>query len=138
MERSFSMEPRIEFLTTHQRKSGNHRKWPPDLKARIVSDSLRPDVTVQEVADRYGVRANYLSSWRTLARQDKLVLPPPEGALEDATEFAVIVVERPAVAPPIMPVSRVEIFSGSVIIRLEEGASASRIATGASALAATT
>jgi len=125
------MEPRIEFLTTHQRKSGNHRHWSTDLKARIVSESLRPGVTVQQVADRYGVRANYLSSWRTLARQGKLVLPPPE----DATEFATIVVERPAVAPPIMPVSRVEIFSGSVIIRLEDGVCASRIAAVASALA---
>lgn len=91
-------------------------------------------MTVQQVAERYGVRANYLSSWRTLARQGKLVLPSPE----DEMEFAAILVERPAVAPPIMPVSRVEIFSGSLVIRLEEGASASRIAAVASALATAT
>lgn len=128
------MEPRIEFLTSDQSKRDNLRQWPTNLKARIVSESLRPGVTVQQVAERYGVRANYLSSWRTLARQGKLVLPSPE----DEMEFAAILVERPAVAPPIMPVSRVEIFSGSLVIRLEEGASASRIAAVASALATAT
>ncbi len=61
------MEPRMEFLSTDQGKRDSHRQWPVDLKARIVSESARPGVTVQEVADRYGVRANYLSSWRTLA-----------------------------------------------------------------------
>ncbi|MCK4207274.1 transposase [Brucella pituitosa] len=128
------MEPRMEFLTTGQSKRDGHRHWPSDLKARIVSESLRPGATVQEVADRYGVRANYLSSWRTLARQGKLALPSPE----NGTEFAAIVVGTPAVKPPATPASRVEIFCGSVIIRLEEGASASRIVAVASALAAST
>lgn len=126
------MEPRIEFLTTDQSKRGKQRQWSTDLKARIVSESLHPDVTVQEVADRYGVRANYLSSWRTLARKGKLVLPAPE----DETEFAAIVVEKQTIEPVTPTTSRVEIFSGSVIIRLEEGVSASRIAAVASALAA--
>lgn len=126
------MEPRIEFLTTDQSKRGKQRQWSTDLKARIVSESLHPDVTVQEVADRYGVRANYLSSWRTLARQGKLLLPPPE----DEVEFAAIVVEKQTIEPVTPTTSRVEIFSGSVIIRLEEGVSASRIAAVASALAA--
>ncbi len=126
------MEPRIEFLTTDQSKRGKQRQWSTDLKARIVSESLHPGVTVQEVADRYGVRANYLSSWRTLARQGKLLLPPPE----DEVEFAAIVVEKQTIEPVTPTTSRVEIFSGSVIIRLEEGVSASRIAAVASALAA--
>lgn len=126
------MEPRIEFLTTDHSKRGKQRQWSTDLKARIVSESLHPDVTVQEVADRYGVRANYLSSWRTLARQGKLLLPPPE----DEVEFAAIVVEKQTIEPVTPTTSRVEIFSGSVIIRLEEGVSASRIAAVASALAA--
>ncbi|MBB6262629.1 transposase [Paenochrobactrum gallinarii] len=126
------MEPRIEFLTTDQSKRGKHRQWSTDLKARIVSESLRPGVSVQQVAERYGVRANYLSSWRTLARKGKLVLPAPE----DETEFAAIVVEKQTIEPVTPTISRVEIFSGSVIIRLEEGVSASRIAAVASALAA--
>ena len=126
------MEPRIEFLTTDQSKRGKHRQWPADLRARIVSESFRPGVTVQQVADRYGVRANYLSSWRTLARKGKLVLPAPV----DETEFAAIVVEKQAVEPVTPTASRVEIFCGSVIIRLEDGVCASRIAAVASALAA--
>lgn len=80
---------------------------------------------MNEVAERHGLKANHLSSWRTLARQGKLVLPEPE----DAVEFAAIVVETPAPEPPAAKqTSRAEIVVGSVTIRLEEGASAARIA----------
>jgi transposase len=80
---------------------------------------------VNEVAERYGLKANHLSSWRTLARQGKLVRLEPE----DAVEFAAIVVDTPAPEPQTVKVpSRAEIVVGPVTIRLEEGASASRIA----------
>jgi transposase len=70
-------------------------------------------------------KANHLSSWRTLARQGKLLLLQPE----DAVEFAAMIVETPApIEPPEPPtvkeVSRVEIVVGPVTIRLEECASA--------------
>jgi len=110
------MEPRMEFLSTDQSKHDSHRQWPADLKSWIVSESLRPGMTVQKVADRYSVRANYLSSWRKLARRGRLVLPSPD----DDTEFAAIIVAEPAIEPVTPPASRVEIFSGAVIIRLEE------------------
>ncbi|MEY9127111.1 transposase [Bradyrhizobium yuanmingense] len=85
------MESTLEFLTT--RKSGRepHRHWPDEIKAQMVSESLRPGALVNEVAERYGLKPNHLSTWRTMARQGKLVLPQPE----DAAEFAAVIVEPP-------------------------------------------
>lgn len=125
------METTLEILTTGKAGRGGHRQWPDEVKARIVSESLRPGVTVNEVADRYGLKPNHLSSWRTLARQGKLVLPVPE----DAMEFAAMVVDTPVAEPPIKEVTRPEIIVGPVLIRLEEGASAARIVAVARALA---
>ncbi len=131
------METTVEVLTTRRSTREPHRHWPNEVKARIVSESLRPGVTVNEVAERHGLKANHLSSWRTLARQGKLVLPEPE----DAVEFVAMVVETPAPEPElptVIAVSRVEIVIGAVTIRLEERASATRIAAIVRALAAAT
>ncbi|MBX5167017.1 transposase [Rhizobium sp. NZLR4b] len=97
----------------------------------MVSESLRPGAKVKEVAERFGLRANRLSTWRTMARQGKLVLPAPE----DALEFAAVVIDPPVSEPPSKPVSRPEVIVGSVTIRLEEGASAARITAVARACA---
>ncbi|MGR9276136.1 transposase [Rhizobium leguminosarum] len=121
------METTLEVLTT--RKSGRevHRQWPDEVKAQIVSESLRPGVMVNEVAERYGLKPNHLSTWRTMARQGKLVLPAPENAVE----FAAVIVDPPVSEPPIKIASRPEIVIGLVArsrSRLEEGASVARIA----------
>ncbi|MBY5545987.1 transposase [Rhizobium leguminosarum] len=102
------MESTSEVLTT--RKSGRevHRHWPEEVKAQIVSESLRPGSMVNEVAERYGLKANHLSTWRTMARQGKLVLPAPE----DAVEFAALVVDRPVAEPPVKEAGRPEIIVG--------------------------
>lgn len=128
------METTLEFLTTTKPGREVHRHWPDEVKAKIVSESLRPGTTVNEVAQRYGLRANSLSTWRTMARQGKLILPAPG----DAVEFAAVIVDPPVTEPLPKTVSRPEIVLGPVTIRLEEGASASRIAAIARALAATT
>nr|WP_246719439.1 transposase [Rhizobium anhuiense] len=59
----------MEVLTI--RKSGRevHRHWPDEVKAQIVSESLRPGAMVNVVAEPYGLRTNHHSTWRTMARR---------------------------------------------------------------------
>lgn len=125
------MDSPMEFLTNGGSGRVN-RKWPDEVKARIVSESLRPGVTVQDVAERHGLKPNHLSTWRTLARQGKLILPAPE----DATEFAAVMVEPAETMQQAHDVERAEIIIGAVTVRLERNASPSRVAAIARALAA--
>lgn len=46
----------------------------------MVAETLLRGVTANEVARRHELKANHLSWWRTLARQDKLVVPEIAGA----------------------------------------------------------
>ena len=102
-----------------------NRKWPDELKARIVAETLVPGTTVHAVARRHGVPANHLSSWRTLARTGQLVLPAPE----DPAEFASLIIGpfEDASREEAGAVDHPEIVIGKVVIRLEAGASAERI-----------
>lgn len=65
------METTLEILTTGTAGRGGHRQWPDEVKTRIVSESLRPGATVNEVADGHGLKSNHLSPWRTIARTAK-------------------------------------------------------------------
>lgn len=103
---------------------GRHRRtWPDEVKARIVAETLRPGVTVNEIAARHGLQANHLSSWRSLARAGKLVLPAPESSVE----FAPMIV-APSHSPRTSETVGPQIMVGAVTIRLEAGAPAERIA----------
>ena len=90
------------------------RTWPDEVKARIVAETLRPGVTVNEVAARHGLQANHLSSWRSLARTGKLVLPAPEGSVEFAAMIVAPSDEGPRCSEAVGP----EIRVGAVTIRL--------------------
>jgi transposase len=126
------MDAPMELLTNGGRRRRN-RQWPDEEKARIVAETLRPGATVSEVAERHGLKANHVSSWRTLARNGKLVLPAPE----DAVEFATLMVSPVDEAMAAEPASAgPEVVAGSVTIRLEPGASVARIASVAHALMA--
>lgn len=85
---------------------------------------------------RHGLKANHVSSWRTLARNGRLVLPAPADPIEFATLMVTPVEDVTAVEP--VASAGPEIMTGSVTIRLEPGAPASRIASVVRALTATT
>lgn len=107
------MESTLEVLTTRKPEREVHRHWPGEVKAQIVSESFRPGVAVNEVAERYGLRANRLSNWRTMARRGKLILPAPE----DAVDIAAVIIDPPAPNSPTKEAGRPEIIIGSVTIR---------------------
>ena len=127
------METILEVIPAGGRGRRN-RRWPSEVKARIVAETLVPGATVNSVARRHGVPANHVSSWRTMARKGRLILPAPKSAVEFATLMLGPGEDAPAVAAPVLDMT--EIVVGAVVIRLEAGASADRIASVARALTA--
>ena len=51
------------------------RRWPDEVKARIVQESFRSDALVSDVARRHGISPQQLTGWRRAAREGRLVLP---------------------------------------------------------------
>ncbi|MCJ1903398.1 MULTISPECIES: transposase [Paracoccus] len=106
------------------------RRWSDEAKGRMVAETLVPGVTVNEVARRHGVKANHLSSWRTLARKGKLVVPEVAGA-----EFAAPVAS-PMVVPTVATIASIDLILGPVTVRLDAATPAARVAELAVALRA--
>ena len=56
-------------------RTRGYRRWPDDVKARIVAESFQPGVRVADIARRHGLASHQLSDWRRQARQGLLTLP---------------------------------------------------------------
>ena len=138
-EPSLEAKPSLEVEASSERLSPS--RWSEEEKARIVRESFWPGERVGDVARRYGLSSRRLSSWRSLAREGKLVLPSsmaepepePIAALEPA--FATVEVDPPPV-PERGPIGSVSIKARGVTVRLDGDIGASRIAEIASLLRA--
>lgn len=126
------MDGTIEFLTDAGVGRRRCPRWPQDVKARIVAETLVDGATVNAVARRYGMRPNHLSEWRRMAREGKLVLPNLDGV-----SFVPVAVEEPIASLPDTPepeMGVIDVLKGNVTIRLAADTSAVRIAEIAAAL----
>jgi len=121
--------------------ASGHRRWPDEVKAQAVAETLRPGATVNAVAARYGVQPNQLTAWRRLAKDGYLVLPT-DGYAGNEAVFAPLVVcgtEDPAPEADGSAIGRdIRIAIGDVAIHLAADTPAARIAEIVRALGAHT
>ncbi|AXQ93046.1 transposase [Cereibacter azotoformans] len=114
---------RIEVI----RRTRGYRRWPDEVKARIVAESFRPGVRVAEVARRHGVLAHQLSAWRRQARKGLLALP--EDAVEGLEAAFVPLTVEPECGAGLDGLSGVvTIEIGAVILRVPGNVPAERAA----------
>ncbi len=114
------------------------RIWRDAVKGRLVAETMVPGVSVREVAERNALRPNRLSTWRSLAKQGKLVVPDLAGA-DFASEFAlatkmapksvdfaeVVLDDGGSTTTDLKPI---EMETGGVKLRLDANTGAHRIA----------
>ena len=126
------MERTAEFLSPVEVIGGvkGRRRWPDELKARIVAETLEPGARVNSVARRYDLRPNHLSDWRRMAREGRLVLP----ASDTVPAFASVVVREDERRDLLAAGARLEVVQGQVTVRLDAAVPAGRLAEIVSAL----
>lgn len=108
------------------------RRWPDEVKCQLVAESLTAGVTVREVAERYGIAPNHLSTWRGLARQGKLFVPSLVESTPEIPAFANVVMDEAVALPPqkkVKSLGHIELETGGVTLRLDMDTDVGRIAS---------
>ena len=109
---------RLEVLQLIERR----RKWPAEVKARIMEEALAPGTTIASVADRHGIARSQVYGWLRKARAGKL----PGISLSPAASTAFVPVKVEEAGPAAPTQSRAEAAvrrAGVVEIALTNGRS---------------
>jgi transposase len=99
---------------------GGRRRWPAEVKARIVMESLEEGVVITDVARRHGLRPQQLFDWRRKYRKS-LHAPEPftfAPVVLDKPEQRVLPSPAPPSTAPAAAVPDFEIVTGPFAIRL--------------------
>lgn len=110
---------RIEVITG----ATGRRRWPDDLKARIVAASFLPGARIADLARAHGTTRWQIYTWRRLARKGLLALP---AAVAETPAFAAVVMADAAAAEKAVAV--VEIAMGDLVIRASHDADEAHLA----------
>ena len=116
------METTLEVLPVGGRGRRN-RKWPDEVKARIVAETLRPGTVVADVARRWQVSSQQVFTWR---REMRRAAVAPLG-------FVPIVAETPTSAPdptsPSPSPQLIEVEVAGAVLRVAPGADGDLLTT---------
>src|SRR5271169_5156150 len=109
------MKPDLSARSSEVRGARRRRFWSSDEKRRMVAESLEPGASVSRVAQRYGVNANLLFTWR---RQEASSAANGDAEPVRLLPVTVAEAEAPAAAPLAAPAGRMEIvvYGGERII----------------------
>ena len=92
------MKPGLVDRALNPKRGSRRRFWSSDEKRRMVAESLAPGASVSKVAQRHGVNANLLFSWRRRETRSAT-----SAGLEALKLLPVIVADEGMAAAPIAP-----------------------------------
>jgi transposase len=129
----------LESLDRVEDLSGptGRRKWPDEVKGRLVGESLVPGVSVREVAERNDLMPNRLSTWRSQARRAELVIPDiitPNALVPEVAAHNFTPIILTGTAPVVKGLCPIELETSGVTLRLDANTDARWIASLVSAL----
>jgi transposase len=107
---------RVEVITGRRRR----RDWSDAEKARILAESVEPEVNISEVARRNGVSRGLLNVWRRKARLASSERPLfVQLRLDDAVEARADPIKRRRVVA--RPAERIEVTIAGATVRVPVG-----------------
>jgi len=115
---------RLEVLTGDL----GRRRWPDEVKARIVAETCAPGAVVSTIARRHGLTPQQVFTWRRRARCGELALPVPDEP-RFVPVVATPVAESPgeAEAPSGSDATMIEITVDGAVLRVGAGVSSEQL-----------